>query len=225
MAEHVTIVSPMRDSLPMLNAFMTHFECLDHPPAALRLIVVEGDSVDGTPQALRAWADQEKRLRVVTCDLGAPKYGSIVSLDRFRVLATVFNAGLDAVDLAWSDYVMFIPSDVDYQPDLLSRLLAHKKDIIAPFFWMAGGDTFWDTWGFTGADGTPFTNFSRTHLRTYGDKPIRMETVGGVVLIRAAVLWAGVRYSIWNVDRGLCASAQAKGFTVWADPTTHVTHR
>ena len=73
MTEHVTIVSPMRDALAGLRRYMTRFERLDHPPVALRLLIVEGDSVDGTPQALREWADKEKRMRVVTCDTGAPR--------------------------------------------------------------------------------------------------------------------------------------------------------
>lgn len=103
---NVTIVSAMRDSLPELPAFMTRFYALDYPPAQLRLIVVEGDSVDGTPAALREWADKEKRLRVVTCNMGRPHYGSVIDDDRFRVLGTVFNAGMDAVDTRWSSHVM-----------------------------------------------------------------------------------------------------------------------
>lgn len=220
---NVTIVSAMRDSLGELPAFMTRFETLAHPPASLRLIVVEGDSVDGTLPALREWADKEKRLTVVVCNTGRPHYGSVIDVDRFLVLAAVFNAGLETVDLAWSDYVLFIPSDVHYEPDILSRLLAHGKDIIAPFFWGPGGDWFYDVWGFV-RDGVQFTNFDRSQLHAYGNVPIQMDTIGGVALIHADVLRAGVRYSIQDVDRGLCWAAQAQGFTVWADPTTHVTH-
>lgn len=219
---NVTIVSAMRDSLSGLQAFMTRFYALDYPPAQVRLIVVEGDSTDGTPQALREWADKEKRLRVVTCDTGAPHYGSVIDSDRFRVLATVFNAGLDAVDLRWSSHVLFVPADVHYEPDVLDRLMAHDLDLVAPFFWGPGGAWFYDTWGFS-RDGAQFSNFPRTALPDY-EGPVKMDTVGGVILMRADVLRAGVRYSIWDVDRGLCAAAQAHGFTVWADPTTHVRH-
>ena len=221
---NVTIVSAMRNSLAELPAFMTRFEMLAHPPACLRLIVVEGDSVDGTLPALREWADKEKRLTVVVCNTGRPHYGSVIDVDRFRVLASVFNAGLDAVDLAWTAHVMFIPSDVQHEPDLLSRLLAHDLDLVAPFFWGPGGDWFYDTWGFT-RHGERFTNFERRQLPSYGDRPIAMDTIGGCVLMRAAVLRAGVRYSPDDVDRGLCRAAKAKGFTVWADPTTHINHR
>jgi hypothetical protein len=138
----------------------------------------------------------------------------VVDADRFRVLATVFNAGLNTVDLAWSSHVMFIPADVHHEPDLLSRLLAHDLDLVAPFFWMDRGERFYDTWGFS-RRGEPFTNFERRQLSGYGDMPIQMDTV----------LRAGVRYSPEDVDRGLCRAAKAKGFAVWADPTTHISHR
>lgn len=220
---NVTIVSAMRDSLPELPAFMTRFYALDYPPAQLRLIVVEGDSVDGTPAALREWADKEKRLRVVTCNMGRPHYGSVIDDDRFRVLGTVFNAGMDAVDTRWSSHVMFIPSDVRHEPGLLSRLMAHDLDLVAPFFWTSSGMMFYDTWGFS-RGGVHFGNFMRTELPAYGDAPIQMDTIGGCILMRADVLRAGVRYSLEDVDQGLCRAAIAHGFTVWADPTTHIQH-
>lgn len=221
---NVSIVSAMRDSVAGLSAFRSRFNALDYPPAQLRLIVVEGDSGDGTPQALREWAAQERRLTVITCNTGRPHYGSVVDVERFRVLATVFNAGMEAVDLAWSSHVMFIPSDVEHGTDLLKRLLAHDLDLVAPFFWGPGGGWFYDTWGFT-RQGEGFTNFERGQLARYGDQPIEMDTVGGCILMRAEVLRAGVRYAMVEVDRGLCRAARAQGFTVWADPTTHITHR
>lgn len=221
---NVTIVSAMRNSIAGLHAFMRRFWGLDYPPERLRLIVVEGDSGDGTPQALREWTDKEKRLTVITCNTGRPHYGSVVDGDRFQVLATVFNAGMEAVDLAWSSHVMFMPSDVEHEPDLLKRLLAHGLDLVAPFFWGPGGECFYDTWGFT-RQGEGFTNFERSQLARYGDKPIEMDTVGGCILMRAEVLRRGARYRPEDVDRGLCRMARAQGFTVWADPTTHITHR
>lgn len=223
MAERVTIVSPMRDGAAGLPSFRARFEALDYPPAALRLVVVEGDSVDGTFVALLKWAAAEPRLTVIKSTTGLPRFGSVIDPVRFRALAQVFNAGLEAVDLTWSTHALFIPSDVAYEPDLVSRLLAHDKDLVAPFFWMPSGHRFYDTWGFI-RDGQHFGNFPRSELAAYGDKPIQMDTVGGVILMRAEVLRAGARYTPEEVDQGLCKTACDLGFTVWADPTTHVTH-
>lgn len=189
----------------------------------LHYVFVEGDSQDDTYQWLFRWSQDDERMNLVKCDTGKPKHGSVVNAERFQVLAQVFNAVLDAVDLDWSDYVLFLPSDIHYEPDLLSRLLAHGAHIIAPFSWTEHG-RFFDTWGFT-RHGEEFFQFSQGYARdAFGDQPISMDTVGGTVLIRADVLKAGCRYTPDEVDRGFCKMARAQGFLVWADPTTHVYH-
>lgn len=223
MTANVTIVSPMRDFADGLPAYRQRVAHLDHPVDNLRFVVVEGDSTDNTRAALLAWASYEWRLDVVGCDTGQPRYGSIIDAARFRVLAQVFNAGLDAVDLAWSSHVLFLPCDVLFERDLLSRLLAHNVDLVAPFFWGPGGAWFYDTWGFV-CDGAHFHNFPRAELPAYGEAPIAMDTVGGVILMRADILRAGARYTPEEVDQGLCKSAKALGYGVWADPTTHIEH-
>ena len=224
MAANVTIVSPMRDFADGLPEYRQRLARLDYSADALRFIVVEGDSVDGTKAALAAWEEVEWRLAVIRCETGLPKFGSIVDVERFRLLARVFNAGLDAVDLGWSSHVLFAPCDVLFEQDLLSRLLAHDLDLVAPFFWMPGGKHFYDTWGFI-RDGVHFGNFHRSYLPDYGERPIPMDTVGGVILMRADILRAGARYTPEEVDHGLCKSAKALGYGVWADPATHVEHR
>ena len=223
MTANVTIVSPMRDFADGLPAYRQRVTHLDHPADSLRFVVVEGDSTDNTRAALLAWASYEWRLDVAGCDTGQPRYGSIIDAARFRVLAQVFNAGLDAVDLAWSSHVLFLPCDVEFEQDLLGRLLARGLDLVAPFFWMPGGKHFYDTWGFI-RDGQHFGNFHHTYLPDYGTKPIPMDTVGGAILMRADILRDGARYTPEEVDHGLCKAAKALGYGVWADPTTHITH-
>ena len=213
----------MRDFADGLPEYRQRLARLDYPADALRFIVVEGDSVDETKAALAAWAEDEERLTVIRCETGLPKFGSIVDVERFRLLARVFNAGLDAVDLGWSSHVLFAPCDVLFEQDLLSRLLAHDLDLVAPFFWGPGGAWFYDTWGFV-CDGAHFHNFPRAELPAYGEAPIAMDTVGGVILMRADILRAGARYTPEEVDQGLCKSAKALGYGVWADPTTHIEH-
>lgn len=219
----MTICSPFRDSVAGIIEYMNRVYALDYPFANLRHVWVEGDSQDSTYDMLLGWhTDRDVLLK---CDTGKPRHGSVVNAERFATLATVFNAALDAVDYDWTDYVLFLPSDIRYQPDLLKRLLEHGKDIISPFVWACFNEhyQFWDTWGFQ-YNGKQFAAFSPATAPIYGDKPIRMDTVGGVTLIKADVLRAGCRYTPDEVDRGLCKAAKAKGFTVWADPTTHVYH-
>lgn len=223
----VTIVSPFRDNAAggYIGRYIERVDMLDYPAESLRVVCVEGDSKDSTPHILLGWSINEKRVKVVTCDTGKPHYGSVVDPERFKILAQVYNAGLKAAVLDdWTDYTLFIPSDVHYGPDLISRLMAHQKDIIAPMFWVKENGTprFYDIWGFS-KDGRGFPPAPPAwFVANMPGEPFVMDTVGGVMLCKAEVIRQGVRYTPEEVDHGLCKSAQAMGYTVWADPTTHV---
>ena len=218
----VTVVTPWRQHAGAVLAYEEQMAALEYPQDRLRFVFVENDSTDGTYEMLRSWAELDDRITLAKQDTGGPLYPSIVNADRFRIMGTVFNWALDLVDYEWSDYVLFMPCDIVFPPDLLRRLLDHHAPIVAPFVFQNG--RFYDIWAFSrnGRDFLPFAEASTEDL--YGDELVEMETLGGVTLIDADVLRAGVRYSTINVDRGLCEAARAKGFTVWADPTLHVYH-
>ena len=218
----MTIASACRDSASRIETFRALVNGLDWPADDLRIVVCEGDSVDDTRARLYAWAEQDARLRVTVCDTGAPRYGSVVNAARFRNLARVFNAALDAVDLAWSDAVLFAPFDIDYAPSLLRRLAGHGVDMVSPLTWM--GNIFYDTWALT-QNGVNWCNFTRAWADEHlGDRLIEMTTVGGTVLIDAAILRAGCRYTEAEVDQGLSKCARAHGYQLWADTGMHVYH-
>lgn len=222
---NVTIVTPMRDSAAKMSAYIGRVNALEHDPAGLRVIVVEGDSVDDTWQRLQCWAANDSRVTVLKCDTMQPRFGSVVSPLRFWILATTFNAGLEAVDLDWSSHVLFIPDDIEYEPDMLARLLARDKSIVAPFVFLRQRQQFYDTWAFQQEGRQAFDAFQLADAPArFGDSLVRMDSVGGVMLSHAAVLRAGVRYGMETVDRGYCFAARARGFSVWADPTVTVWH-
>jgi hypothetical protein len=183
-----------------------------------------GDSTDGTEAQLLRWGRDDPRVTVLKCDTGKPRYGSVVHPERFEVLAAVFNTLVDHVaNDGWSDYSLFVPSDVVFEPNLLADLLAKDKDIISPFFWVNnGGDwRFYDIWGFI-KDGQQFQPYNRAWYMARYSEPIEMDAVGGAMLVKKAVWLAGVRYTRENVDRGLCQTAKSLGFGVWADPLTNI---
>lgn len=219
---NVTIVTPCRDAERALPDYRLCVEALVHPREALRVVVVEGDSVDRTWARLWEWAAQDSRVTVVKCDTGRPRYGSVVHAERFATLAQVFNTGLDAVDTVWSDYVLFVPVDIRFGPDLLQRLIAHGVDLVSPITWQ--GDIFYDTWALS-VDGRFYGNFARSQAREFfPDGLTRATTIGGTMLMRGEVIARGVRYRAEDVDRGLCAQATALGYGLWFDPTTEVEH-
>lgn len=222
MMHNVTIVTPWRQHVEQVLAYEARVAALDFPQDRLRFAFVENDSTDGTYDRLASWAGLDERVRLHKRDTGGPLYPSIVNAHRFEIMGTVFNWALELVDFVWSDYVLFLPCDIRFGPDLLARLLAHRANICSPFVYQWG--VFYDIWAFSrnGHDFMPFAEGMTTQL--FGDELIEMETIGGVTLIDCDVLRAGVRYSTINVDRGLCEAARAKGFSVWADPTLHVYH-
>lgn len=215
----------MRDSANKLAAYAARIDRLTVPP--VQIIVAEGDSVDETVRALYEWRIADDRVKVVHCNTGLPRYGSVVNEERFSILSQVFNAALAKVDVKDSTHVLFLPDDIDYDADLLERLLAHDVDMIAPLVWgdWFGTPYFYDTWAFRRMGSGNFYNFSQAWARqNLGNALIEMESVGGTVLMRSTVVAAGCRYRAHDVDRGLCAMARDYGFSVWCDPTTHVRH-
>ena len=217
----VTIVSPWRDGMRVMLRYFDQIKALDWPHDDLRMVLVEGDSTDGTEAALRWWVAADPRARLVKCDTGKPRYGSVVHPERFAILATVFNAGLDAVDYEWTDYVLFLPCDITYQPDLLRRLVAHNAAVVAPLVFQNG--VFYDIWAFS-KDGKNFGPFPRQFVDDLDQTLTECDTMGGTMLIDADVLRAGVRYTTDEVDRGFTAKAKAMGYTLFADIKTHVEH-
>lgn len=219
---NVTIVTPWRQRAYLVPQYQAQIITLDYCAHCLRFVFVENDSTDGTHELLREWADTDPRISLYKRDTGQPLYPSIVNMHRFEIMGTVFNWALDAVDYNWTDYVLFMPCDIRYGPDLLRRLLAHHAPVVSPFVYQNG--RFYDIWAFS-RNGRDFAPFPEGETETlYGTELVEMSTMGGVALIDADVLRAGVRYSLTSVDRGFMEAARAKGYGVFADPTLHVYH-
>lgn len=212
----------MRDAGEYFNQLVQQVNSLDWPRDNLEIIIIEGDSIDGTPSLLRHWASVEDRLTIVTNNTGRPKYAHTISAERFEHLASIFNLGLGAVDCEWSDYVLFTPSDVEWGPDIIGKLIEAGKPLIAPMYWTSnnGNSRFYDTWGFG------FRPMQKDWYREhYPDKATEVGTVGGMVLIEADYIERGARYGLANVDHGLCDDIKRLGGSVWYEPNAHIYHR
>jgi hypothetical protein len=245
--KRVTIVAPFRSCADRVGPFRERVEALDYDRECVRVVCVEGDSTDDTWAQLQRWARQDCRVKALAYDTGKPHYGSVVNAERFALLADVFNVGMACVDRQWSDYALMLPSDIEYGPEMLGKLIAHGVDVVAPLVFMGG--RFYDVWAFT-RDGRGLPAFRceqvgevfrkwavDSRLRgkdiTRDGLPARpmeegglveMDTVGGTMLVDVRVLRAGVRYRTEDVDRGFCVLARQRGFRVWADIETHVIH-
>lgn len=217
---NITIVTPWRQRETLVHPYREQAQSLDWPYGQLRFIFVEGDSTDATREMLARWALQDDRVTLLRHDVNAPYYPSVVDSGRFRILAEVFNIGLEAVEPC--DSVLFLPCDIKYEPSLLRKLAETKKSFVSPFVFQNG--IFYDTWAFQ-LHGHSIGAFKQARtLEMFGHKPIEMESTGCVTLFDYGVISAGARYDSETVDRGFCAAARDRGFKVWADPTTQVYH-
>jgi hypothetical protein len=210
---------------------------LDWPHEALRFYVAEGDSVDNTWAGLNAWAERDARVRLGKHDLHFTRFkGSVADTDRLRCCSFMASyARAMALTDGWADWLLWVESDLIWEPDLLARLMATGKDYVAPWVMvnLAGNGAddpavlrrgeasqlwFYDTWGFRHTDGRHFTP-----LEPRPKVPFRINSAGSCLLVRAEVARRSNEVNDLAIV-GWCDQARAAGYEVWADPATEVWH-
>ncbi len=223
---NLSIVTPIRDAGGRVKAYRERVESLEWD-GEVEVVLVEGDSEDGTREYLQGWAEEDEyhgrvRATLIRHDVGVPKFGSVVDAERFRILSGVINKGLDMSAPLWADWVLVLPDDISFEPDLAMRLKGWGKPAISPFVWQ--GKVFYDVWAFHfKEEGIAWPTRSGLEGRGWYE-PIEMESVGGVCLIEAGYVWRGLRYPAEDLDIGMSRLMREMGGSVWADPTTHVEH-
>jgi peptide chain release factor subunit 1 len=188
----VLILTPMKDAVRHLPTWMAGLERLDYPRERLSVGVLEGDSVDGTAEALQAlkprldarlsdWRLFQKSFGFRMPE-GLPRWDYAHQLPRRKVLARARNHLLFRA-LDDQDWVLWLDVDVIYFPaDLIQRMLATERDILHPHCVRTpGGPTFdLNAWRRNGSE-------TMQDLRG-GPDLVRLDSVGGTVLmVRADV--------------------------------------
>lgn len=211
----------MEREVPLFRAMMT----LQHPAADpafdLCFSLVEGDSRDGTWDALSAWADADSRVRLDRIDVEPLRNWD----ERIRAWAALGNATIEQLRGRPWDYLLWCESDLVIPPDLIALLLRNDADIVAPAIFLGG--LFYDTWGFRALDGTHFRNEPPYHPGFHPLGVTELASVGSCVLFKRAVFDAGIRFRGEYPDgllAGVCADARARGFRVFVDSRVAVLH-
>lgn len=208
----------------------------------LDVVLVHGDSTDGTGWALDQWAESSERpVHVLHHDLGRPLTGSVVDSERFKTLSLVVNVGLEyiAKELPGADYFCFLEGDLIVGRHLMRRLRSTLDAVVeetggpavvAPFIWYRDRHTpipiFYDTWAFR-HDGTKHTGhfdaFTQEQSTELVD-PYRVASAGTCLFCSAEPMYAGARFPPEDVIVGFCRQMTERGATIWCDPSTHVIH-
>lgn len=189
----------------------------------IRLIAVEGDSVDNTAQQLLRFADDyELPIRLVTRNHGGPVFGSTEAPERMKALSYVGNGILEAVRSV-DDVLVYVESDLLWKADVIVRLmslLSQQIDVISPL--VMADKAFYDIWGFR-KDGERFGPFHPYHAGLRLDQPTEVDSVGSCLVMKAQVA-RDVRIPDGGALVGFCQVAREQGYHVWVDARERINH-
>jgi hypothetical protein len=203
----------------------------------LRLVLVEGDSVDRTWAALfdytwragepwPAWGD---RLTLLKREHGGPPWGSVDDPARWRALAWCANGVLEGLRQD-DDAVIYVESDLLWGPQMMCALLGHLErgvPAVAPLCFTTAGN-FYDIYGHRGMDGVPFSPLPPYHSdieHWQEGQLVKVRSAGSCVAMRPEV----ARYARFGEDPpdcvlGLGRTIWSAGYSLSVDPTLRVVH-
>lgn len=234
MTPRIVVCSIMRDGMKYLAEFLARCNRFTYPN--LEFIVVEGDSTDGTDEALAAEAARWNRLHVVKHDTQSSKFGSVVRTERFRAMAASMNVALETALTMDPDHILYLTADLRVPDDLAEGLLetathtagTSGRDIIAPMIMRDDGVIFYDTWAFRKGrslflrgPGWSFGCFQMKppyHPCYRADRAFEVDSAGSILLIPAEVIRRGARFTPDLDVVGFCREARGLGYHVWVEP-------
>ncbi|GAB2648731.1 glycosyltransferase [Saccharopolyspora gloriosae] len=130
----VTVVVPARNEAAVLDDCLRGIRSQtygDGDPSALRVVLVDDGSTDGTGDIARAHAAVDDRVRVVRVDGPPPGWAGKVH---------AMHVGVEAAGPPGAgEWLLFVDADTVLAPDLLSRLLATADAVDADLVSTPGG--------------------------------------------------------------------------------------
>lgn len=186
-----------------------------------RWVWIVGNSSDQTETILRAVAAERSDVTVL-------RYDSDVLGDdpdsRLTRLSQTANAGL--ADVRDTDaYYIIHESDLRSPADIVPQLMTVASEgnrAVAGMVWLGEDErVFYDSWGFTAADGGNFTNQPPHHPTINRERPFEVRTAGSILLFPAQHLRDGLRLT-WGGMRELCLNLKARGVSIWVHPHVNI---
>ncbi|MFR9731107.1 glycosyltransferase [Saccharopolyspora sp. MS10] len=130
----VTVVVPARDEAAVLDACLRGIRSQSYgarDPAALRVVVVDDGSTDGTGDIARAHAAADPRVAVVRVEGPPPGWTGKVH---------AMHAGVEAAGAPEAgEWLLFVDADTALGPELLARLLTTAEEVSADLVSTPGG--------------------------------------------------------------------------------------
>ena len=189
---------------------------------ALRAVFVEGDSTDNTRERLEDFSRQSHvPTGVMVREHGGPMWGSVDVKDRWDALAWCCNGVMEEVT-AFDDALIYVESDLIWEPQTLVSLLAHLYTVpaVAPMCFSTEGQ-FYDTYGHR-KDGVCFSPFPPYHPALSAQGLTQIDSAGSCIVMRGELARV-VRFGDGCVT-GLGQSIYDNGGTLFVDPELKVVH-
>lgn len=226
---NIIIGSAFRNSTRYLMRYLNQVVGLAHhagPSHSIRVIAVEGDSQDGTHQALAMnSAIRSVKLEVVKCEHGLPWFGSTEETSRMVALSKVGNAIFEAVRPD-DDVLVYVESDLIWDAHTIGSLIDFAMrqeggfDVFAPLVF--AGPHFYDIWGFRAVNGDRFSPFPPYYIGLDG-VPCEIGSAGSCLVMRGEVARkCRIRNDYCLV--GWCEDARANGYRIAVHPGFKVNH-
>lgn len=253
MTATLAVLCLWRDSESYLKYSLAQFDAMEEALLEKGINTIyaffENDSTDKTPQLLQSWL-QDRMGFVISERIGAPKWGSVASLERVRYQARYRNMALQLVTNYYNfDYLLVADSDVQWEPSLITgmidRLDANDEwGMVSPnttqnvrdFIEDTDRPSYFDSWSLLDSNGTQCMTFAANPFLTKEDrnlwdqgKPVACNSAfGSIAMVKAEAL----DEVDWSVIDGVehwefCKGIRLNGYLVIADPTLHakVTHK
>jgi len=246
----ILILTPVKDGRRRLPRYMELLSRLDGGGAPLSVAFLEGDSRDGSFEALQdalpslegRFARVEAYRRHDGLAIDGPRWERSVQRVRRAAIARARNRLL-ATALGEAEWVLWLDVDVmDYPADLLARLLETGKSIVVPHCVLPDGSSF-DLNTFIFANGgddpkhlvdglfQPFRGDGRLYLEDVADQDlVQVDSVGGAALLvrgdlhRDGLNFPAYPYGGYIETEGLAMMARDMGEACWALPKLRVLH-
>ncbi|HEX4199691.1 MAG TPA: glycosyltransferase [Caulobacteraceae bacterium] len=246
----ILVLTPIKDGRRHLPRYFELISRLDSGAAPLSVAFLEGDSRDGSFEALQAampslenrFARVEAWRRHDGLEIAGPRWQAHLQRARRAAVARARNRLLAAA-LGEAEWVLWLDVDVmDYPPDLLLQLLAAGKDIVTPHCVFPNGASF-DLNTFILANGRddakhlrdglfqPPRGEGRLYLENVADQDlVRVDSVGGTALLvrgdlhRDGLNFPAYPYGGYIETEGLAMMARDMGHACWALPKLHILH-
>ncbi|HLK23192.1 MAG TPA: glycosyltransferase [Caulobacteraceae bacterium] len=248
----VLILTPVKNGRASLPRYLELACRLEAGGAPLSIAFMEGDSRDGSLEALHAAAPSLQarfnRVEIYARDDGlsfaGPRWAAEIQRERRGAIARARNRLLDAALRDATAWVLWLDVDlVDHPADLLAQLLATGKDIVVPHCVRPSGATFdLNTFLFEPGyrdqaadllDGLfqPPRGKGRRYLEDVASESlVKVDSVGGTaLLVRAELHRQGLRfpedsYGGYIETEGLAMMARDRGLGCWALPQLRIVH-